>query len=134
MRTSTESEARRAWRARYRASEKGRATEKAYSDRYRREHPEVYRRAAFKLYHGVERDEADRMIAAQGGLCAICCREPSKIYRGHCSRLHVDHDHRTGKVRGMLCIACNRALGCARDDPKVLEAMAAYLRKHQEPA
>ena len=46
----------------------------------------------------------DRLIAAQRGVCAICGAPPKT------RRLHIDHDHRTGKVRGLLCQRCNRAL------------------------
>lgn len=53
---------------------------------------------------GVDAAEYDRLLAAQGGGCAICGALPKT------RRLHVDHDHRTGRVRGLLCHRCNRAL------------------------
>lgn len=53
---------------------------------------------------GVSDDDYARMLEAQGGVCAICGNPPKS------RRLHVDHDHRTGKVRGLLCFRCNRAL------------------------
>jgi hypothetical protein len=53
---------------------------------------------------GVTDDEYARMLAAQGGGCAICGATPKT------RRLHVDHDHKTGTVRGLLCHRCNRAL------------------------
>lgn len=53
---------------------------------------------------GVTDDEYERLLAAQGGGCAICGSTPKT------RRLHVDHDHRTGRVRGLLCMRCNRAL------------------------
>ena len=53
---------------------------------------------------GVTDDEYARLLAAQGGGCAICGNPPKT------RRLDVDHDHRTGKVRGLLCHRCNRAL------------------------
>lgn len=46
----------------------------------------------------------ERMLEAQGGGCAICETKPKT------RRLHVDHDHRTGRVRGLLCFRCNRFL------------------------
>lgn len=46
----------------------------------------------------------DRLIAAQGGVCAICGAPPKT------RRLHIDHDHRTDRVRGLLCQRCNRFL------------------------
>ncbi|WP_409071688.1 endonuclease VII domain-containing protein [Burkholderia pseudomallei] len=66
------------------------------------------------------------MIHEQGGVCAICKRAPSG--RGIAAVLHVDHDHTTGIVRGLLCTRCNRALGAFDDDPQRLIDAAAYLR------
>ena len=60
------------------------------------------------------------MIEAQGGTCATCDAKPE----------HVDHDHRTGKVRGVLCFNCNQALGNVRDDPTTLQELTRYLRQH----
>ena len=71
---------------------------------------------------GLTVEEYDEMLAAQGGVCAICGRPP----RDDIS-LHVDHDHETGKVRGLTCFRCNNALGDFDDDPKLLEAASAYL-------
>jgi len=63
------------------------------------------------------------MLAAQGGVCKICNRPP----RDKKKRLHVDHCHKTGKIRGLLCLHCNVMIGKAEDDPKRLERAAAYL-------
>lgn len=53
---------------------------------------------------GVDADTYERMLTAQGGGCAICGATPKT------RRLDVDHDHKTGSVRGLLCHRCNRAL------------------------
>jgi hypothetical protein len=53
---------------------------------------------------GVSTEDYERMLAAQGGGCAICGAKPKS------RRLHVDHDHRTGTVRGLLCFQHNRAI------------------------
>lgn len=53
---------------------------------------------------GVSDEDYARMLAGQGGGCAICGAPPKT------RRLHVDHDHKTGAVRGLLCFRCNRAL------------------------
>ncbi|MEU5809887.1 endonuclease VII domain-containing protein [Streptomyces sp. NPDC047718] len=58
------------------------------------------------------------MIAAQGGVCVICQEGPAE---------HVDHDHQTGRVRGVLCFACNSALGKLKDRPDVMRRAAAYV-------
>ncbi|MFJ6757867.1 endonuclease VII domain-containing protein [Streptomyces sp. NPDC091273] len=64
--------------------------------------------------------EADRdeLIAAQGEVCAICQEGLAE---------HVDHDHQTGKVRGVLCFSCNAALGQFKDRPDVMRRAAAYV-------
>lgn len=62
------------------------------------------------------------MFAHQGGVCAICGRPPKN------TPLNVDHDHKTGLVRGLLCWHCNsRVIGAARDEPSVLRKAAKYL-------
>ena len=58
------------------------------------------------------------MLAAQGGLCAICREAPAE---------HVDHDHETGQVRGLLCFNCNGALGQFRDRTDLMLRAVAYL-------
>jgi hypothetical protein len=59
------------------------------------------------------------MVRAQDGRCLICAEATT---------LAVDHDHRTGEVRGLLCSLCNRALGHFRDAPVLCERAALYLR------
>jgi hypothetical protein len=61
------------------------------------------------------------MLAAQGGLCAICRTAPA---------VHVDHDHATGAVRALLCFNCNGGLGQFKDDPLLLHAAAYYVALH----
>jgi len=72
----------------------------------------------------VSDDEYEGMLAEQGGVCAIC-GNPPKV-----KRLHVDHDHRTGAVRGLLCFRCNRALAGYVTVAWMLKAIA-YLRAHE---
>lgn len=67
------------------------------------------------------------MIEAQGNRCAICGHPPSG--KGHCSRLHVDHDKAAGQIRGMLCANCNRGIGLLRDSVSVLAAATLYLTR-----
>ena len=67
-----------------------------------------------------------RLYAQQGGRCAICpkhCPSTGSAYE----ILHVDHDHATGLVRGLLCMACNQTLGRVADDVSLLLSMATYL-------
>jgi hypothetical protein len=72
-------------------------------------------------------DEWEDLYTAQDGLCAICGRSEQEVGGG---RLHVDHDHADGTVRGLLCVDCNHLIGKARDDERTLLAAVAYLRRH----
>jgi epoxyqueuosine reductase QueG len=94
--------------------------------RYRQENAAelVERQRVYRLrhYYGIEADEYDSMLARQGGGCAICGAAPP-WNRG----LRVDHDHATGAVRGLLCNECNRGIGLLQDDPRLLDALVAYL-------
>lgn len=76
--------------------------------------------------YGITRDDFDAMLARQGNVCAICKRHPEE--RNGKSKWNVDHDHETGKVRGLLCSACNIGLGVLeRGD---IERLQAYLAQH----
>jgi hypothetical protein len=66
------------------------------------------------------------IIETQSGRCVICQTALSHE-QGKRTSPHVDHDHTTGKVRGILCGNCNIALGAAKDDPIILAAMITYL-------
>lgn len=65
----------------------------------------------------------EAMLIAQGGVCAICGNPPKT------RRLHVDHDHKTGRVRGLLCFTCNRFLLGYYATPAKLRAAADYLER-----
>jgi hypothetical protein len=87
--------------------------------------PEQDRHRKLKMNYGITAREYDALLASQGGGCAICGRDknPGKFRQS----LPVDHDHETGKIRGILCIDCNRALGMFRDDPRLLRKAAKYV-------
>ena len=70
-------------------------------------------------------EQYDARLEAQGGGCCICSRPPREDIS-----LHVDHDHSTGKVRGILCFRCNNALADFGEDPAILRKAMAYLIAH----
>ena len=76
--------------------------------------------------HGVNKDEYFEMLKAQNGVCAICYRTNRNSER----YLSVDHDHETGKIRGLLCITCNAMLGNAYDTEAILFSGIDYLRQN----
>lgn len=80
---------------------------------------------ALRAKYGIGLDEYERLLAEQHGRCAICDREPVEGERAFA----VDHDHDTGRVRGILCGPCNRGIGYLQEEPKLLRAAAAYLEE-----
>lgn len=77
------------------------------------------------LNHGLAEGDYDRMLADQGGGCAICGRD--QCTSGNA--LAVDHCHTTGKIRGILCAPCNQALGLMADSPERLRSAVTYLER-----
>lgn len=95
------------------------------NQRERRTRPEVKARerdAHLRRKFGITAETYDEMLAGQGGVCAICERPP----RDDIS-LHVDHEHGTGRVRGLLCFRCNNALGDFEDDAALLLRAVHYV-------
>src|SRR5215469_11893222 len=85
-----------------------------------------YRRdAQLRSLYGITLADFNRMLAEQGGRCAIC-RVTAPGSRG---TWRVDHDALTGQVRGLLCDACNTGIGKLRHDPEILRAAAEYLTR-----
>jgi len=78
-----------------------------------------------KRKFGLTLAQYDELLASQNGGCAICGDAPEAG-----TSLHIDHDHDTGAVRGLLCVRCNNALGQLKEDAQLVRAAAAYLDGH----
>jgi hypothetical protein len=76
------------------------------------------RASRIRVKYGISEAELDSLILEQGGVCAICRFRPAE---------HVDHDHVTGAVRGVLCFPCNAALGLLDDRIDLLARATGYL-------
>lgn len=74
-----------------------------------------------KRHFNLTVEDYDALFQFQKGVCAICGRPPKKI------RLGVDHEHKSGLIRGAICWGCNSMLGKARDNPDLLRRAAEYL-------
>lgn len=97
------------------------------SERQRQRHlddPWYAKEAHFKRKYRITRSDYEVMLAEQGGRCAICKKEP-------CDKmLAVDHNHKTGKVRQLLCDNCNHLIGFAGESTSTLMSAIVYLERH----
>lgn len=122
------------WRAKVTTRQES-ETSADYTNRYRRERKRKLGTALWdselRRKYGIGTREWAEMHDRQKGCCAICgASENALSVRGDIRALSVDHDHRTGAVREMLCLACNSLLADGSDDIRILESAIAYLKKH----
>ena len=99
--------------------------------KWREDHPKqekkYARKAHLKRRYGISEDLFQFLVDQQGNKCAICGKpEPTRPV------LSVDHNHRTGKVRGLLCSKCNLGLGYFQDNPTTLDKASEYLRTRSD--
>ncbi len=102
-----------------------------------KQYEEYYRIAAsrsLKRKYGITLQDYEIIHEKQNGECAICNSPETTIEKstGNIRRLAVDHCHVTGKVRGLLCAACNTSLGKFKDSPDILSKAIAYLNHHSQ--
>jgi hypothetical protein len=87
----------------------------------------ISRRSAWlKHKYGIDVGEYNRLLESQHGVCALCSRSCATG-----RNLAVDHEHSTGEVRGLLCQACNTALGKFQDNPTLMRQAADYVEKYK---
>lgn len=91
---------------------------KQYYIKTKEHHKDGYR---IRVY-GIDSKQVETLRLQQFNLCAIC--------RQQFDTINIDHDHKTSKVRGLLCSNCNRGLGMFKDDIKLLKFARIYLVKH----
>lgn len=107
-----------AWQSRN--VERVRLTTKGWTSRHADFVKKHCERRRLKKY-GITSEQYRDLLAQCGGKCMICRRQPDKT-------IDIDHCHKTGRVRGLLCNGCNTGLAKFRDDATVLEAAIEYLR------
>lgn len=96
---------------------------KERSKQYRKSNPDKFKDSKLKSTYGISLKDYNRMLEEQKGVCAIC-------YKPQVDKaLAVDHCHKSGKVRGLLCSLCNTSLGKMGDSPDRLRRAAAYLEE-----
>jgi hypothetical protein len=97
--------------------------------RSRPERKRAAREGHLRRKYGITLEDYEATLEAQGGGCKICGDPPPEG-----GSLHVDHDHVTGKIRGLLCFRCNNAIGDLRDDVDLIYRMLDYLDRDEEVA
>jgi hypothetical protein len=99
--------------------EKNKERKKELSKNYRN----IKKNQDLKKSYKITLDDYNKMLVEQNYSCKICLSHQDKFKR----RLCVDHDHTTGKVRGLLCDTCNRSLGLLKDNIEVMKRAVTYL-------
>lgn len=92
--------------------------EKEYKKKYTVENKEKYKELKRRWVYGLPLGSYDKMLEEQNNKCAICMERKSLV---------IDHDHKTGNVRGLLCMSCNSALGKFKDSELILASAIRYL-------
>jgi hypothetical protein len=112
----------------YQKSDKGKANaHRFYIKNKERIDKRTYNNLLKRTY-GITIEDYNFLFNLQSGCCAICGKHQSAEKK----RLHVDHDHATGKIRGLLCVNCNSMLGQAKDSINILQNSIEYLKRHND--
>jgi hypothetical protein len=100
--------------------------------KYRHNHPDKLAEYKLKVRFGLTVEHYNKMMVLQNYCCAICGKEETARHNrsNKIQKLAVDHCHKNGKIRGLLCQDCNRGVGLFQDDPTRLRNAIQYLAKH----
>lgn len=104
-----------------------------YQKSYREQNPDRAKNTELKKRFGITLEDYRAMSKAQNHKCAICKNKETAVDGNGAERfMPVDHCHKTGKIRALLCSACNKALGGFRDDPELLRKAALYIESFRD--
>ena len=98
-----------------------------WQSKARAANPDYYQNQDLKKLYGITLEWYGSTLEKQNGTCAICKQSETAVIRGKLLKLAVDHCHDTGKVRGLLCRACNNAIGALSHDVNILQEAIRYL-------
>lgn len=104
--------------------ESRRAAQRRYYHANKAKRARATKASNIKRQYNITLEEYEQMIVEQSALCAICRTNAHK----NNGSFNIDHDHKTGKVRGLLCSHCNFAVGLLKDDISVMNRMVEYVR------
>ena len=106
-------------------------SKKEYAKKWREDNKEHLRNQRLIKEFGIDIDDYNLLLESQNYRCAIC--KSTETGRKDTEHFSVDHCHKTGKVRGLLCKPCNILLGESKDDPSILYRAADYLMGVKTP-
>jgi hypothetical protein len=107
-----------------------RKQQKEVRDRYKQNHPEGAMDAHRQKKYGITPEQFHSLILKQNNCCAICGKPETIKWRGKIKKLAIDHNHDTGKIRGLLCHFCNVGIGQFRDSLPLLQKAMDYIKLH----
>lgn len=84
-----------------------------------------------RYFYGINYEQFNNILINQNYVCAICLKKEKIKQNGNIKLLAIDHDHNTGKIRGLLCHHCNTILGLCEDSIYILDRAKDYLLKNQ---
>ena len=97
-----------------------------YLKEWYRKNPDKKRSQKYRRRYGIDVEDYNKMLAEQDNVCAICGN--TDLGRKMAKYFVIDHCHKTGEIRGLLCHKCNMILGLCNDDPEILLSGALYLK------
>jgi len=92
--------------------------------------PAYHRKHSLKGRYGISLDDFEQLKNKQLGKCAICGDIPDETKPSQANKLHVDHCHERGNIRGLLCHLCNRGIGLFKENVETLHKAIDYLKNH----
>jgi len=107
---------------------------KKLTQKRRKENPDVYADIRLRSVYGITLEQYNKILKKQNYVCKICHKTTKDISckpSRNDKRLHVDHNHATGKIRGLLCRRCNCVLGFVKDNVYLLKQTIKYLNKYE---
>lgn len=100
---------------------------RAATRKWRKNNPRISKHSLLLCTFGIGIEEYEALLQEQKNVCAICSQPESSKWRGKVRYLSVDHCHKTGKIRGLLCSGCNTAIGLLKDSTNVIARAYLYL-------
>ena len=99
------------------------------STEWQKNNPEKHKNTKLLSKYGLSLNKYNKLLKEQKNRCAICRKNPKGISK-RSKLLHVDHDHSTKKIRGLLCHKCNLGIGHLNDDLSIVRNAVRYLKRH----